>query len=140
MILDLVNTCNDAALANLLAILKNMLSLIQLVGPIIALVSLTFIFVRLMSNPENKKLKNAIKNCLLALVLMFFVPIFINALMLLFDDKFTLSACWNSAKVNSEVEFIETDSDEDKDDKKNNTVIVDPDSYEKGGTDSSGDG
>ena len=121
------NTCSSPALGSLLLIMKNILSLIQLVGPILALVSLTFIFIRLMTNPENKKLKNAIKNWALALVLMFFVPVFVNVVMGMMDNSFSVASCWESVKVSADdVKFHNTfDGDYQ-------SVLVDPESYEKG--------
>ena len=37
---DLNKTCTDAALANILAVCKNILKIIQIIGPILAIVSL----------------------------------------------------------------------------------------------------
>ena len=55
-------TCTDAALANILSICKRVLKLIQIIGPILAIVSLAFILIKYVINPEDKKQKNKIKN------------------------------------------------------------------------------
>ena len=74
MILDLVGTCGDPGLANVLAIMKRLLELLQLFGPLIAIISLVVIFIKLIVNPNGKNYNKLIKNCLLALVIMFIVP------------------------------------------------------------------
>lgn len=137
MVLDLVNTCSDAGLANVLAILKRLLDFLQLFGPIVAIISLVIIFIKLMSNPDNKKLKGNIKNCLLALAIMFLVPTFVNIVMGLLDDRFELSACWNKAEsfeIKNEAEFIE-----DNDGRVTDGLLVDPSDYESGDARSNSD-
>lgn len=138
MILDLVNVCTDPGLANILYILKRMLSLIQIFGPLIALIFLAVFFVRLMINPDNKKIKKVIKNWLIALLFLFAVPIIVNAVMGLLDDSFEFSRCWNYAEESrptGDAEFI-SDNDKDNDGKNDNTtgIISNPDDYDAGGT------
>ena len=62
-ILDLVSACGDKGLANIIKIAKTVLLIIQICGPILAIIGLVTVLFKLMSNPENKKLKNAFKNC-----------------------------------------------------------------------------
>lgn len=94
---NIINTCSDPGLANILWIVKNAFNLIQIIGPIIAMVSLVIILLKLFANPENKKLKNALRNWLIALLLLFFIPVIIDATMRLLDDSFSISSCWNNA-------------------------------------------
>ena len=126
---DLIGACNDYGLAVLLNVIKRFLNIIQIVGPVLAVISLVVIFVKMISNPEEKKMKNAIKNCLIALVMLFVIPMIVNLVMQLFDDKFTISACWNEA------EQIVSNSDEkneykDDYDKNKSNVIVKEEEYE----------
>lgn len=46
--------CDDPGLANLLAITKRLLTLIQIIGPILCIIGLIIIFIQLISNPEEK--------------------------------------------------------------------------------------
>lgn len=127
MIYILENACQSKALENLLRIAKKALGLIQVVGPILAIVSLTIIFIRLLNNPEDKKLLKNLKNSVIALVILFFVPLIVNVAMNLADDSFSLSSCWNS--ISDEVNpstYIE-DSNNNK-----QNIIGNPDKYEKG--------
>lgn len=96
-ILDLTSKCSDPGLANILSMVKKVLSLIQLIGPIMAIVGLTIVFIKLMSSPDDKKLKTAIRNWIIAFFMLFFMPILINVFMKLFDNSFEISACWNYA-------------------------------------------
>lgn len=52
-----MDICNDYALAKFLNIFNSVLEIIQIIGPIIALASLTYLFIKLMSNPEDKNKK-----------------------------------------------------------------------------------
>lgn len=123
---SIVKTCSEPALGKLLSIIKTVFNLIQLIGPLLAIISLIIILIKLMASPDNKKLKSAFKNWLIALLMLFFIPIIVNVTMQLFDDQFTISACWNYAENNSSGEstYIETST------KKPTTIITDPDDYE----------
>ena len=97
-ILDLTSACGSIGLANLISIAKTALTIIQIAGPIMAIIGLISIFIKLMSNPDNKKLKNAIKNWLIAFFMLFLIPLIIDIVMSKLDDTFTLTACWNYAE------------------------------------------
>lgn len=87
-VLELVKSCSELGFIIVVTVFKRVLSLIQIIGPILSIVSLAVIFVQHMINPENKKLKNRIKNSIIALVLLFFIPYIVNIVMLLCDDNF----------------------------------------------------
>lgn len=126
-ILDAASTCSSPALANILSILKQALALIQLIGPILGIVGLAICFTRLMVNPEEKKYKSAIKNCLIAILILFFIPFLVNLTMGLLDDSFNLATCWNNAESaknsNGKAEY------NNKKDKNKKPVILEPDDY-----------
>ena len=90
MIYILENACQDKALENILRIVKTILNLIQIIGPILAIVSIVIIFIKLTSNPDNKKLAKNLKNAIIALALLFFVPLIVNVFMRLADDSFSI--------------------------------------------------
>lgn len=93
-----IDTCRDVALAYALVYIKKFLTIIQIVGPIVAIIGLTVHFIRMMSDPDNKKNRGLIKNWLIALLLLFFLPALINVVMMLFNGKFDLATCWNKAE------------------------------------------
>ena len=126
--LAVASNCNDAALASVLAIIKNGLSLIQLIGPILAIVSLIYHLTMMVKNPDDKKGLSKIKNSINALVVLFFVPIIVNAVFGLLDDSFEISRCWNSANYNTarEVTYIPIGEE------KKNVFFTNPSDYEKG--------
>ncbi len=109
LILD-VTVCNDPGLANILSIIKQILDLIQLLGPIIAIIGLMVILIKIIMNPDDKKLTKAFQNWLIALIMLFFIPIIVNGAMKLLDDSFELSTCWNyatTAKPNGDSQYID---------------------------------
>lgn len=95
---DLADVCRDYGLAYILVIVKKFLNVIYIIGPIVALVGLTYHLIRLMANPDSKKAKPAIKNWILAFFMFFLVPMLINLVMGLFDGKFQFATCWNNAE------------------------------------------
>lgn len=95
---DIIDSCGNVGIANLLNITKTIVNLIQIIGPIIAMVSLTICFIKLMTNPEEKKYKASLKNSLMALVILFLVPFLVNLTMSLADESFDLAKCWNNAE------------------------------------------
>lgn len=95
---NLVTTCSDVALANILAIIQKVITLIQIVVPILAIVSGVIMLVKLLSNPDEKKYRAAVKNALIALIMVFLLPSLVDAVMGLFDGKFQLASCWEYAR------------------------------------------
>ena len=97
MFLDIVGTCSDYGIISLVHILKNVLKVVQIIGPILAIVALTVTLVKIVSDPEEKKLKKKLFNSIMALFLLFIVPVLVNASIVMLDDSFTFTTCWNYA-------------------------------------------
>ena len=93
LILDLTAVCGSYAVATLLSVFKRALNLIQMIGPIVGIIALIINFTKLMITPDEKKLKNVIRNW--AIAMLFLIPTCVNLVMRLFDDTFTVSKCWN---------------------------------------------
>ena len=69
--MNIVNSCHDYALVGVLAVIKRLLLMFQIIAPILCIISLTITFIQLMSNPDNKKLLSKIKNTIIALFMVF---------------------------------------------------------------------
>lgn len=95
LILDLTAVCGSYAVATLLSVFKRALNLIQMIGPIVGIIALIINFTKLMITPDEKKLKNVIRNWAIAIIMLFLIPTCLNLVMRLFDDTFTVSKCWN---------------------------------------------
>ena len=54
---DIIEACGSIGIAGLINIVKTVLSLIQIIGPILCMIALTINFIKLMSNPDEKKYK-----------------------------------------------------------------------------------
>lgn len=101
MDLEFEKQCSTPALAHLLVIVKIFLNVIYIIGPIVALVGLFIHLIKLISNPDNKKYKPLVKNWLIALLMLFLLPIIINVVMNLVDTAgFQLGRCWKIAEIN----------------------------------------
>ena len=97
MFLDIVGTCSDFGIIGLVRILKNILNIIQIIGPILSIIALSVVLVKMFANPEDDKLKKKLFNSILALFLLFIVPVLVNAFIYILDDSFVFSTCWNYA-------------------------------------------
>lgn len=91
----LSTVCGSYAVATLLSVFKRALNLIQMIGPIVGIIALVINFIKLMVNPDEKKLKNVIRNWAIAIIMLFLIPTCVDLVMRLFDDTFTVSDCWN---------------------------------------------
>lgn len=87
-------------------VLKRALTIIQIVGPILAIVSLMLIMFKMVKSSdinEMEKNKKRIKNSLFALCAVFFIPLFINIVMYLVGNNTVLTECWNNLDSMDEV-------------------------------------
>lgn len=129
--------CYSNVLGNLFAIFKNILKLIQIIGPIIMIVFLTINLFTLVKNPEEKKVPKKIRNSFIALVLLFVLPIIVNAVITLILGNSNAGLCYKNAELNFDTPTYKPISDSNNkndidnyDDYKN--VIDNYDDYENG--------
>lgn len=117
MILD-ISGCSDPGLGFILKIIKTFFTIIEVIAPIVLIVSLFILFTKLVSDPDNKKLINNVKNAIIACVIIFLIPFIVNLVMLIIGEKYTFSECWNSAYTSSgSGKYIEKKTDNSKENK-----------------------
>ena len=140
-VLDVVEGCSSPTLSLIIDILKNVLLIIQIAGPIALIIAITLDFMKLMSNPDDKKTKDKIKNSIFATIFLFLIPFIINITMTTLGNSFSITACWNSATSYQPSSGGNYATDDGK-----RTKIIDtnPNDYDKslddGKDDSSGNG
>lgn len=127
-ILEIVSECSSPALGIVLNSLRKILNIIQIIVPIVLIVALTIHIIGLMSNPDDKKLPKKIQNTAIAAVIIFVIPILVNATMGLLDNTFTISACWNSTYkyTGSQSKYNYSENNNRK------NIFTNPDDYESG--------
>lgn len=131
--------CSDYGVVPLIKIFKTVFQMIQILGPILAMVSLGLIFFSSVTASDSKVFetnKKKIRNCLVALVVTFFLPIFVNLVMgmTFMVDNFTISECWAEAdKINLDpnAPYIEKENHRNH----SGSYIINPDDYNGQGTD-----
>ena len=125
MILEI--QCDSIVMNNFLYIVKNIMNIIMIVAPILAIISYVIIFFNLLKDPEDKKTPKKVFNTAKALIIIFFIPLLVNVVMLVLGENTDISACYNSAKEPSiSNNYIEIVNKEGK------KVLVDPNEYQKG--------
>ena len=126
--------CGDNGLVLIIDTVRRVMSLIQLVVPILLIVWATFEFMKLVMDPAAKNGMKKLTNKFVAAAIVFFVPIFVNATMALMSDDFNVKACWDIAKNKAEIsrqssaKYINPYEKENE----NKPVYSDPSGYESG--------
>ena len=127
MILVTEEMCNSADLNTMLYIAKNVLNIIMIIAPILAIVSMIIIFFQMMNNPDNQKLIKKLVNAVKALIIVFFIPLVVNIVMSLVGSSSEFSKCYlNATKPSLYSEYIDVSGGG------GTSVIVDPEGYEEG--------
>ena len=121
--------CSDISLAGILSIIKRILLLIQVIVPILLIVMASIHLIQLVRKPDDQKQKKKVVNSFLAAAVVFLIPSFANVMMGMLGEDYHFSSCWNHANdfVSSSDKYYEFD-----DTKSLQTILTDPDSYEKG--------
>ena len=131
-ILDMVSTCGNPALANLFYIAQRFITVIQIIAPILAIISLGINLTKSVMHPEDKKNFSMYKNWLIALVMVFAIPTLVNATMGMLGEDYSISACWNNASnasTRGESTYKPVNNK-----KPSGGINTNPDSYDKGST------
>lgn len=122
--MNIVSACSDYGLVGILVAVKRIIKLLQIIAPIVCILSLGHTFIRLMSNPDNRKNLDRIRNSILALFIIFFVPTIVNISFSLLDDSTSISSCWELADYNNiQSTYIPIDNREQV------SILYDPDSF-----------
>ncbi len=95
---NLIKACGDPGLATILQIIQKILGIIQVVVPIILIVGASWILIKMMLGPDDKKIPKTFFNCVFAAIIVIFIPYIVNLAMSWLDDSFNVTACWNVAK------------------------------------------
>lgn len=125
---QILSGCSSPGLSAVLGVAKKLLDLIQIFGPILLIISIAYTFIKLMQHPDDKKLFARIKNSALALIVVFFVPLFVNMVMNMTDGTTQFSACWKeNTSVNMSPSYIQTNPGATK-----KPITGSPSDYEQG--------
>ena len=120
--------CNSTSLLGILSIVKRIILLIQIFVPILLIVFAIISFIKLLQNPDKKDGHKKIINQILAAIIVFFIPVLVDAIMHLIDEKTTFSNCWNNASEKITIGTVYNDITG----KEKKSVIQNANNYEPG--------
>lgn len=124
--INILSACDDIAFGSIIQVVKNLLNLIQIIGPLLCMISLVMLFINYAQNPEDKKVPAKIKNSILALIILFFIPLIVNVVMNMVDESNSIARCWKSnVKVSNSSSYIEIEEE-------NKKQVIGSNTYEKG--------
>lgn len=127
--------CNDYGLVTVLDIMRKFFDLLQLVVPILLLIMCMVQLAKMMANPDDKKATKQIFTKVIAAVMCFMLPVLVDTMLGLFgsNDTFQVAACWEQAKISSEVARLQNSTYIDKNDnRERHSVLIDPDKFQTG--------
>ena len=90
-------SCQKPALLPILSVVRKAMNFIQIFVPIILIAAGIIGFIQLMQNPDAKEGTKKILNRFLAAVIVFMIPVLINAFMNLLGEGTSFSSCWKDA-------------------------------------------
>ena len=98
---DLASYCSEAGVANIFYVTKILFTILQIVVPIILIVSASFSLFSLVSSPDNPKAKKSLINKVIAAVVVILIPFIIEIVMGAIatggGSKFNYADCWTNA-------------------------------------------
>lgn len=124
--------CSDYGIVTVLDITRKIFDLIQLFVPILLLVMATVNFIILVINPDAKNGKKKIINQFLAAIIVFFLPTIMNVVLNMIPNNFQIASCWQQAKYNAEISRTNAVIFHTTDERKRQSILINPDDYEMG--------
>ena len=95
MIMNITSTCGDSILIPFLSILKKFLNIIHIIVPLLLILSVTLTITKLFQDPDDKKAPKKIINSVIAIVIIFFLPVFLDVVVNLTGEDEKLTSCLN---------------------------------------------
>ncbi len=96
----MTSTCSDYGIIAFIRIIKTIFIMIEIIAPIVLMVSLGFLFFTMITASDLDKMdktKDRIWNAVKATFIVFMIPVFVTLTMLALGEKFEVSACWKKA-------------------------------------------
>lgn len=128
--------CEETELIPIITITRNIMQIIQIIVPILLIISLTISFIQHVKDPDIKNGKKKIYNKIIAAIIVFMVPYIVDTFISFIPSSISVSECWNEVKdrkLSGNVDYISI-YDEDA---RHSPIINNPSDYEKGGSRSS---
>lgn len=120
--------CKSAGLNSFMYFTKNIINIILIVAPILAIISFIFLFFKLTMDPDNKKLIKRLENVVKAMLFLFFIPLSVTIVMSLVGEKTDITKCYkNAQKPDVYAQYIKIESTDD-----NKKIIKSAEDYEDG--------
>ena len=97
MLISDISICRDPALLPFLSVVRNIMRILQIAVPIILIVSGVIGLVQIIISPDNKMGIKPLINKIIAAIVVFFIPVFINVVMNILGENTNISSCWEEA-------------------------------------------
>ena len=119
-----VSSCTDPGLRSIMSFVKNTLTLIQIIVPILLIIMASIRIAQVVRDPDDKKAKAKIKPTIIAALVVFFIPMFVNVLMYALGANTELSSCWNNSSTSQSSSYVDPNENNER-----HSVYTDPGEY-----------
>lgn len=110
------STCKSVSLANILSIVKRLLSLIQIIVPILLIIWAVITLIQMINNPNDNGNHKKIIMQFFSAMIVFFIPVVVNLFIGILGEKSNFSSCWIHAndKLEQSTNYITLDENSKK--------------------------
>lgn len=132
----LILSCNSTSIASLIVVTRSIIHLIQIIVPILLIVMVVINLFKLVYNPDLKNGHKMIINKLIAAIVVFMIPVLLEALLNILPGGINFIECWNEIRVSNnlkpEGKYIPIDDSNER-----SQIINNASDYEYGKKDTS---
>ncbi len=122
------NTCNDSTLLPILSVVKRVMTMVQIMVPLILIVMVSIKLINMIMKPDEKKEIKKIINTFIVAVVVFFVPVVVDVTISMLGENNKFSNCW----LNADESFSVSKKYFHIGEKERKSILQNPDDYEPG--------
>ncbi len=127
----LILSCSDTSLTVIILVARKIIDVIHIIVPILLILMVSISFFKLMTDPNTKDGYKKLFNRVIAAVVIFMIPVFLDVTLGLVSNGNSFISCWNEVRVSNNIK-PESTYIPPNDSKKSLSIINDPSDYEKG--------
>ena len=124
--------CENYGIVVLMYIASKFIDILQIIVPILEIIGLGINLVKAVTDPEDKKVLSRIKNCIIALIMVFIIPVLVNTTMSLVTSGYSIEGCFEIARNHENILDPSTYTDMPNDSKRPGSILTNPDDYDDG--------
>ena len=127
----LILSCGDTSLTVIILVARKIIDIIHIIVPILLILMVSISLFKLITDPNAKDGHKKLFNQIIAAVIIFFIPTFLDVTLGLLSDKTNFISCWNEVRVSANIK-PESTYVSPNNSKKSLQIVNNPNDYEIG--------